>query len=289
MGAVEGVAAHEFLEEVQCLVVHDGHVVAVPTHGARDVEHQLRHVHEQCRHEVGDVLRLFVVAGVQRVHLLAGGAVGGVEVVRAYGVALQSDAEQFSLEAVLHAVELLFHDFVERGSKDFAIFLALHRHVLRTVVHPDVHDAGVALRLTHGVGDASAALRVLNPEVADALVGVRQRQAAALRMRERGRVEVQHHVVFLGPLHPALEVLHFHLVAVDKLSAEVTVDFVQVQAVVAGQQRLHKLDVLSHLVDVAGAAGIVACGLNATTEGIVALEAHHVVCLPAVERDLLLL
>ena len=184
MAAAEGVRPDDLLEEVQGLVVHDGHVVAVPAHGAADVEHQLGHIHEQRRDEVADVLGGLVVAGVQGVHLLAGGAVGGVEVVRAYGVALQTDAEELGLEAVLHAVELLLHDLVERGSEDFAVLLALYGDVLHAVVYPDVHDTGVVLSLTHGVGDATAALGVLNPEVADGLVGVRQREVAALRVRE---------------------------------------------------------------------------------------------------------
>ena len=39
-------------------------------------------------------------------------------------------------------------------------------------MYPDIHDTRVALELTHCVGDAAATLGVLNPEVADALVGI---------------------------------------------------------------------------------------------------------------------
>ena len=73
------------------------------------------------------------------------------------------------------------------------------------------------------------------------------------------------------------------LVAVDELATEVAVDLVEVQTVVAGDERLDELDVLTHLVDVTGTAGIVASGLDATREGVVALEAHHIVGLPAVQ------
>ena len=204
------------------------------------------------------------MAGVQRVHLLARSAIGGVEVVRAHGVRFQADAEQLGLEAVLHAVELLFHDFVERGGKDFAILLALHGHVLRAVVHPDVHDAGVALRLTHGIGNSTATLRVLNPKVTNRLIRIRQRELTALRVGERCGVEVEHHLVLASPLYPTLEMLGATLIAVDKLSTEVTVDLMQIQAVVTSEQRLHELDVLTNLIDVTGAARIVTRGLNAT-------------------------
>ena len=149
------------------------------------MQHQLGHVHQQRRNEVRDVLGLLIVTCVKRVHLLAGCAVGGVEVVAAHGVAFQTDTEQLGLEAVLHAVELLFHDFVERCSEDFTILLALYGHVLASVVYPDVHDTGVVLGLTHSVCNAAATLGVLNPEVADALVGVTQRQVTTLRVRER--------------------------------------------------------------------------------------------------------
>ena len=82
---------------------------------------------------------------------------------------------------------------------------------------------------------------------------------------------------------------NLHLVAIDELAAEVTVDFVQVQTVITCQQGLHEFNVLAHLVDVACTAGIVTCGLNATAEGIVALKAYHIVGLPAMQRNLLLL
>ena len=105
--------------------------------------------------------------------------------MRAHGITLESDAEELGLEAVFHTIEFLLHDLVERGSKDLTIFLPLYRHVLRTVVYPDIHDTGVALSLTHGIGNVTATLGMLNPEVADALVRVRQREVATLRVRER--------------------------------------------------------------------------------------------------------
>ena len=57
------------------------------------MQHQLRYIHQQRGDEVADVLRLLIVTSVERIHLLAGGTVGGVEIVRTNGVRLQSDAE----------------------------------------------------------------------------------------------------------------------------------------------------------------------------------------------------
>ena len=264
MGAVEGIRAHEFLEEIERLVVHDCDVVAIPAHWARHMEHQLGHIHQQCGYEIADVLRLLIVTSVERIHLLTGGAIGGVEIVRTHGIRLQSDAKQLRLEAVLHTVETLLHDFIERSSEDLAILLALHGHILRTIVHPDIHDARIALRLTHGIGNATTTLRVLNPKVTNRLIRIRQRELTTLRVGERCGVEVEHHLVLASPLYPTLEMLGATLIAVDKLSTEVTVDLMQIQAVVTSEQRLHELDVLTNLIDVTGTARIVTCGLNAT-------------------------
>ena len=78
----------------------------------------------------------------------------------------------------------------------------VHRHILAAIVYPEVHDTGVALCLTHGVGDVAATFGVLYPELADALIGVRESETARLRMREAGRVEVEHGVVGLSPVYP---------------------------------------------------------------------------------------
>lgn len=54
-----------------------------------------------------------------------------------------------------------------------------------------------------------------------------------------------------------------HLVAVDRLAAELAVDLVQVQAVRTGDERLGLKDVGTQLPDVAGFARVVARGLDA--------------------------
>ena len=77
--------------------------------------------------------------------------------------------------------------------------------------------------------------------------------------------------------------LHLHLVTVNELSSEITVDLVEVQTVVTAQKGLYKLNILAHLVDVTSTAWVVAGGLDSAAEGLVTLEAHHIVGLPAME------
>ena len=76
-----------------------------------------------------------------------------------------------------------------------------------------------------------------------------------------------------------------HLVAVHELTAEVAINLVEVQAVVASEQALGEGHVRTYLFYVAGASRIIARGLNAAAQGFVALETHHIVGLPAVQAD----
>ena len=160
--------------------------------------------------------------------------------------------------------QLLGKNLVQALLENLTVAQALQREVLASVVNPYVHDAGIALRFSHGIGDDAAALRVLNPEVAYLLVGVGQGEVPALGVRETGGIEVEVHTVSLGPVHPSLEMLHFHLVAVDKLSAEFTIGLMKVHTEGTAEERHHLEQVLAHLIDIAGPTRIVACGLNAS-------------------------
>ncbi len=79
-----------------------------------------------------------------------------------------------------------------------------------------------------------------------------------------------------------------YLVTIHEFTAEVAVNLMQVHAVVAGQKGLHEFKVPANLVNVPGAAGIVACGLDAAGKSLIAFKADNIVGLPAVEGDLLL-
>ena len=127
---------------------------------------------------------------------------------------------------------------------------------------PDVHDARIILGLSHCVGYAAAALGVLDPELTDGRIRIRETKVTALGMAERGGVEIKLEIVLLSPLDPALELLYAHLVAVDELSSKVTIDLMEVYTVITGKQGLHKLKVSADLIDVAGTTRIVACGLD---------------------------
>ena len=56
------------------------------------------------------------------------------------------------------------------------------RHVLASIVNPHVHDTWIVLSLSHSVRDVAAALCVLHPELANALVRIGKREITALGM-----------------------------------------------------------------------------------------------------------
>ena len=120
----------------------------------------------------------------------------------------------------------------------------------------------VVLGLTHRISNTTTTFGMLNPEITDALVRIRQCQVATLGMGETGGVEIELHVVLLGPVNPALEMFHLYLVAINELIAEVTIDLMEVQTVITSDECLYKLDVFTYLIYITGTTWIITCGLD---------------------------
>ena len=83
--------------------------------------------------------------------------------------------------------------------------------------------------------------------------------------------------------------LDFYLVAIYKLALEIAIDFVEVQTMVACDKGLYELYILTYLIDITCTARVVSCSLNTSREGIVTLETYHIVGLPTMQGNLLLL
>ena len=215
------------------------------------------------------------------------GAVAQIEVIRADRIALGAYAEELGLDAILHVGVVDGEYLVERLLEQTAVTYAVYGRILRAVVYPDVEHGGVALTASHLLGDLAAAFRVLDPEAADAFIGVREGEHAALGVRERGRVEVEFHAVGLGPVHPAGEVFGTQRVAVDGARrTEIGIACVQAQAVAPRYERRGGEDILTQLLDVARLTRVVARGLNAARKlRVGVLEARDVIGLPAVQRE----
>ena len=236
---------------------------------------------------VGDDLGRVEVAGVEAERGLARDGVGHVELVGTDGVALGANAEQLAFDGddVVLVRYVGVHDLVERREQALARRRAVGRHVLHAVRNPDVHRAGRAELLAEVVGDAAAGDAVVDPELADDRIGMRQRHAVdEVRVRETARVEVQPDAELLRPVDPRFEVLRLDLVARHLLFG-VEIDGVQVEALGAGDQRHRLFGVLAQLGGRLGFARIVSGRLDAAAQcDIGHLETGDVVALPAVHR-----
>ena len=84
MYAIESLRANDLLEQFQRWVVHDGHVVAVPTDGARDMQHQFRHKLQHGTYLVGRALSGMVVACIDGQYFVVLGSIGRVEIMTAH-------------------------------------------------------------------------------------------------------------------------------------------------------------------------------------------------------------
>ena len=208
----------------------------------------------------------------------------------AHGVGFHANAEHLRLHAGLHLVKVkgLGQDLVHGLLVAHAGTHAVGGNILEAVAGPDVHDAGLAQLLGQVLADADAGLAMLDPEAAGLLIGRGQGQRVALGVREEGGVEVAAQAALLAEIHPLLEVLGLDLVTIHPAAVLLIEDGVagmEVHLLGAGAQLHHHVQVGHQLFGGAGAAGIVAGGLDAAGQGRVgvAIKAAHVVALPAVQ------
>src|SRR5438552_546816 len=92
--------------------------------------------------------------------------------------ALRADAEQLALHCIVMKarVELFGEDFIQRSLEDRARCFAIDRHVLEAIGNPDVGHARRAERLAELRPDFAAGDTVVDPELANALVPVAERE-----------------------------------------------------------------------------------------------------------------
>ena len=124
---------------------------------------------------------------------------------------------------------------------------------------------------------------MLNPELPGVGIETGQREITVhFGVREKCGIKVQAEFGFLGPVQPAAEFVDGVGIPVDLLAILFGITGVKIQLGSAGNHGAGKIDVGPQLLGIAGAAGIVAGGGNATGQGADAVKADNVVPLPAV-------
>src|SRR5688572_215568 len=228
------------------------------------------------------------MASVQAQQLTMPDGVAEIELMRANHKTLRADAKQLALHGVevMAGIKRLGEDLIQRAAQQLAGRAAVDRQVLKAVGNPDVRDARRAQLASESLANLAASNPMPDPEAADGFIPAGEREAAGrLRMREERAVEIEAHLATVGPVDPGGKMFRDQFIALDRSSARLRIDRVQVQPVAAGNQTQCLVQVCPQLLGIAGFAGIIACGLDAAiAESAGALEAAHVVALPAVER-----
>jgi len=282
------VVADDLLCDGAELVAQRNHVVAVPADAAADVQQHFVEVHQCAGDLVGDHFGRVEVARVEAEQFAVLERVAHVELMRTDRAALGADAEEFAFDGVAVVTRVAFdgEDLVQRIGQAFARGEPVERGVFEAVRNPEVGDAAVAQFLAERFGDGAAGDAVLDPELPHARVGAGERQSVLHhRVREVGGVEVEADAVLFRPVDPAFEVLHFQFIALDLPAVGLGVDRVQVEPLLAGDEREHFVNICAQFFGVAGAARVVAGHSQSAVEGPGVLEAGDVVALPAVEAD----
>jgi AraC-like DNA-binding protein len=184
--------------------------------------------------------------------------------------------------------QLFGKDLVQRVGQALAWGRTIKRRILGTVRYPDIRDRAGAEFFAEPGADAARGGTVLDPELTNLFIRMRERAFGRERVREIGGVEIEAvQAVRVGPVHPRGEVLWLDGIPVHGFAGEVGVDRVEIESVATGQKLENQFEIGAQLVKRAGLARVVARGLNTATGegGIGFFKASDVIALPAVHGN----
>ena len=114
---------------------------------------------------------------------------------------------------------------------------------------------GVPVRAEE-LADLARGDAVLDPEVADRLVGMRQREVSVrFGMREAGRVEVEAVLLPSAQLTQFAEMFRAQFVAIDFAPVGLRIHRVQIQAMFPRQQAIHLVEIAAQVIGVRALPG----------------------------------
>src|SRR5947207_506171 len=163
-----------------------------------------------------------IMAGVQAKELLISDGIPVVELMRTDYIAFGAEAKELSFDRIeiMPRIELLRENGIKRLLQPLAGCLAVHWDILVAVRNPNVRDARRAECFAHGRANFPAGDAMLNPELANAPVAVRQRETIdGLGVREKSWIEIEPDLLLLRPANPVLEMFRRKLVSVYTLAS----------------------------------------------------------------------
>ena len=128
---------------------------------------------------------------------------------------------------------------------------------------------------------------MLNPKFANLLVPMRQRKTIRrVRMREKRRIEIHSQSVLLCPMNPTLEMFRRKLVSVHPFPIGLGIRRVQVQPVLAGNQRKRHLHVRAQFIRCPRFTWVISRDRQSAAQlSRYTFESADIIPLPAVQRD----
>ena len=172
MYTVQSIATDNLLEEFESRVIHNSHMVGIPTYRTTYMKHQFGYEQQHGRNFISSTLRRMEVTRIDCYQFLVLHAITYTEFIRAHCIAFQTDTEYFRFQTVLHIFIFRSKNPVERVFKQFTVFHTVYRNILATVVYPKIHDARIALTTSHLFRNGTAALGMFNPEITDAFIRI---------------------------------------------------------------------------------------------------------------------
>ena len=274
------------MSQVERVVVHNRHVVGIPTNGTTHMQHDFGRKQQQRGNLVGDTFGQMEVTGIESHDLIVLHAVTQIKIIRPHGITLGSDTEKFGFDTIFHVPVLGSENTVERLFQQLTIIEPVDGRIFGTVVNPKIHDTRIVLIFSHLVGDPPATTSMFYPKFTNRIVGIGKCKHAAFRVGKRSGIKIELQSVLFGPLHPTGKVIGSNLVTIDLLTAEIAIHLVQIDAMRTGQQRFHFKQIGTHFVDIASFTGIISRSLYSAGQFAVGIfKSRNIVGLPAMQRQ----
>lgn len=128
------------MSQVERVVVHNRHVVGIPTNGTAHMQHDFGRKQQQRGNLVGDTFGQMEVTGIESHDLIVLHAVTQIKIIRPHGITLGSDTEKFGFDTIFHVPVLGSENTVERLFQQPTVIEPVDGRIFGTVVNPKIHD-----------------------------------------------------------------------------------------------------------------------------------------------------
>ena len=150
-----------------------------------------------------------IMPGIEREQFFAGDSIPQIKLMRTSDVTFRTDTEELRFDGIIKlnfAGSDDFENSVERGSKPLPGRMTIRRRIFVAIRNPNIGDAGFAQGLAERRANVAANNPVFDPELTNAFVRMRQREAVrCFGMRKERGIKIQAQPLLLCPANPVRE------------------------------------------------------------------------------------